>query len=282
MGVETYLREHGLSFELLADRLSLGPEDILFVTGPVVDGTGDSESVLEVVLLTDEAGFRSRAERFVPERRTQQRRRGFGILYERVGAVDLDVEVHLTSTVERLLSALAALNPWSSADVVESFDSLGGAPRDAAVELLHRLRIGQPVWGAAAFEALRSRLDARRFAVWNVHHALIRAKEAMADTRRSLRHDDTENACLKLSVLYDALGDAVLFARGESIDRWVWRLPKLRALGPSAFLRRYLDVRLMRRSPGELPGTFVERQLDAAADFVERLCGEASITTLVS
>ena len=67
------------------------------------------------------------------------------------------------------------------------------------------------------------------------------------------------------------VGDAVLFARGQGSDRWRWRLPKLRALGPSPFLERYLDVMLVRRGPSEPLCAFVARQLDAAQGVAETL-----------
>jgi len=276
MGVETYLEGRGLSFELLSDRLKLDEDDVLFVTGSRVEGVGDTESDLDIYLLTTEEGLQKRADRFAPERCQQQPRR-FGILYERIGNLELDIEVHLRRTFDDLLDALQAIDPWDGGDILESYDSLGSVERDAAVELLHRLRTGHPAGNIAAFEKLRGRLDDRKFAVWNVHHALIRSRDAIAGTRRSLRRNDTENAYLRLSALYDALGDAHLFSRNQRVDRWKWRLPKLRALGKSPFLEHYLDVRLMRYDEHESLGQFVERQLEAGRGLAEALRREVGI-----
>lgn len=277
MGVETFLEGRGLSFELLSSRLELDGDDVLFVTGTLVDETGGAESELDVHLLTTEQGLRKRAARFAPELRKPHMTRRVGTLYERIGHIELDIEVHLRGTFEALLDALDTLDPWNRADVVDSFESLGGFDRDAAVELLHRLRVGHAAGNAAAFAKLRARLDDRKLAVWNVHHALIRSAEAMAGTRASLRQSDSENAYLKLSALYDALGDAYLFSRGQSIDRWKWRLPRLRALGKSPFLEHYRDVRLMRHGDHETLAEFVERQLEAARLLSEQLRSEVGI-----
>src|SRR5689334_1854884 len=108
MGVEAYLREHNLSFELLFERLKRDDQDIVFVTGSIADGTGDSESDLDIYVLTDARGFHARADQFSPERRTMQRRRRVGIMYDHVGGADLDIEVHLRGSFDDLLDALSA------------------------------------------------------------------------------------------------------------------------------------------------------------------------------
>jgi predicted nucleotidyltransferase len=277
MGVEAYLREHNLSFELLFERLARDSRDVVFVTGSIAEGTGDSESDLDVYVLTDEHGFQLRADQFLPGRRTVRQHRRVGVIYEQIGLSDLDIEVHLRTTFDQVLGALQRLNPWDSTDIIESFDSLGGFEHDAAVEMLHRLRIGKPCGNASDFEELRLLLDDRKFIVWNVHRAILRSSGAMENARRSLRREDAENAYLKVSVLYDILGDAFLFARGESIDRWKWRLPKLRTIGCSAFLEHYLDVKLLRRGQGESLRAFVIRQLEAAEALVQKLGREIDI-----
>jgi hypothetical protein len=228
------------------------------------------------VLLTDERGFRRRAESFAPESRARGERRRLGVIYLHLAGVDVDVavEVHLRSTYEELLLALDVLDPWSPEAI--GLETLGGLPRDAAVELLFQLGAGRAVTEHDAFEAMRASLDLRKLAAWNIHHALMRSREAIASATQSLRRSDAENAYLKLSAAYDALGDAVLFARGEGADRWRWRLPRLRALGPSPFLERYLDVMLVRRGPSEPLCAFVERQLDAAQTVCERMRDDAN------
>lgn len=276
MGVIDCLEKHGLSVEQLEEALSLEEHEILFFTTSPAQTTSGSDSDLDMVLLTDERGFRRRAESFAPERRARGQRRRAGVICERVGGADIDVEVHLRSTYEELLSALEALDPWGCDEPIEGLDCLGSLPRDTAVELLFELGAGRAVTNGEAFEELRSRLDLRKLAAWNIHHALLRCRDAIIDAEQSLRRSDPENAYLKLSAAYDALGDAVLFARGQGSDRWRWRLPKLRALGPSPFLERYLDVMLVRRGPSEPLCAFVARQLDAAQGVAETLRHDTS------
>jgi hypothetical protein len=275
MGDLGYLEHRGLEAARLEEALCLEEHEILFFTGPPDDNTVDGEPDLDLILLTDERGFRRRAESFAPERRARGQRRRAGVIYEHVAGVDIDVEVHLLSTYEELLEALSALEPWTSTDDADGFDALGSLPREAAVELLFQLGTGRAATNEGAFEELRARLDLRKLSAWNIQHALHRSRSAIADAEQSLRRSDVENAYLKLSAAYDALGDAMLFARGEGADRWRWRLPRLRALGPSSFLDRYLDVMLLRRGPSEPLCAFVARQLDAAQGVAESLRHEA-------
>ena len=95
-----------------------------------------------------------------------------------------------------------------------------------------------------AYAALRARFDEQTFLDWNVLFSLMECEDYTKGTRRSLREGDPQSACLKLRYFYDSLVDGALFSAGESLDRWKWRLPKLRRLGDAALLDDYLSVQL--------------------------------------
>src|SRR5690349_5500842 len=114
MGVEGYLVERCLSIEALSEALCLEEHEILFCTGPSEDTATDGESDLGMILVTDVAGFRRRAESFAPDSRARRERKRVGVIYAQVAGVDVDIEVHLRSTYEDLLLALEALDPWSA------------------------------------------------------------------------------------------------------------------------------------------------------------------------
>ena len=272
---EPYLEESCLSPELLARGLSLREGDVLLLAGPGRDTGSPAESAVEMILLTDEEGFAEKARRLAPGRRGRQVFGKCGTLIQRVGTADLEVHVLLRASLEVFLESLHAEDPWGGEEGAAGLG--GGVDPDLAVELLHRLRKARPLVNGEAFEAMRGRLCPKRLAAWGVNQALFRTGDAMAGTLSSLEQNDVENAYLKLADLYDALGDAVLYSKGQSADRWKWRLPKLRAFGPTPFVDRYLDVKLPRRPPSEPLGAFVERHLSAANDVVERLRREARI-----
>lgn len=274
MGVLDYLDELGVSVDLLSETLALEEHEILFLTGPP-GGFAEVDPGLEMVLLTDPRGFERRTTTFSPERRARGRRRRVGVIDVHAAGLDVHVEVQLRSTYEELLGALERLDPRAEAEPSPAGGALAGLPRETAVELLRELGAARAVTGGAALDELRARLDLPKLAAWNVHHALLRSREAITSAEQSLRSSDAENAYLKLSAAYDALGDAVLAARGEDAERWRQRLPRLCALGPSPFLDRYLDVMLVRRGPSEPLGAFVARQIDEAQTVFRSLKSDA-------
>jgi hypothetical protein len=66
------------------------------------------------------------------------------------------------------------------------------------------------------------------------------------------------------------LADAMIFLSGDSLDRWKWRLLKLRRLADSNFLALYLDVQLLRKGSASLAG-FVENHLASGIKWREAL-----------
>jgi len=118
---------------------------------------------------------------------------------------------------------------------------------------------------------LRSCLDDRKYFQWNVHHCLVQVTDAQKGTRRSLEEGDIENAYLKLTRLYDSLADAYLFSRGQSLDRWKWRLPKLRAAGRPDLLQQYLNVQLLIGVGSEELRGFVEKYLASSFTVADEI-----------
>ena len=170
-------------------------------------------------------------------------------------------------TADRL-RAKAALQKAVALDpeqIQATFASLGKYDRLEALELLHRLRIAKPFANEESFRAFRSLFHDDQFFRWNTHTCLIQVGEAQKEIKRSLNNEDYESAYLKLCRLYDVLIDAFLFSIGQSLDRWKWRLPKLRAAGRPDLLARYLDVQIPRVNGSEELRRFVDDQLAASS-----------------
>jgi hypothetical protein len=272
-----YATSRGFDLRQLTDNLELDSSDIAYVTGSILDGTGDSQSDLDVYVLTSEASFERRKTAFAAERSYQQTRRDFGIIYLPVGGIETDVEYHRVQKFLDLFEALEAFDPMDPGQINKTFDSLGRFERLEALELLHRFRIAEPFANEQNFLALREKFDERKFFLWNTNHCLVQVADMQKEVFRSLTSEDHESAYLKLTRLFDALIDAFLFSSRQSLDRWKWRLPKLRALGPPALLDQYLDVQLNRgRPPQELRQT-VENGLAAVPPIVVEIKSRAKL-----
>jgi predicted nucleotidyltransferase len=269
--LDDYAANRGFSFRELADRLGLESLDVAYVTGSILDGLGDSQSDLDIYILTSEAGFERRSGTFASERKRQQQRRRFGIIYIPIGDVEIDVECHPIQKFSDLFAALDAVDLTDPEEIDQSFDSLGRHDRLEALELLHRFRIARPFANEESFQALRSLFNDRKFFLWNTHNCLIQVSDAQKEVRRSLKNGDYESAYLKLCRLYDVLIDAYLFSNGQSLDRWKWRLPKLRAAGHPDLLERYLDVHMLRTAELRDLRRVVEEQLAASGSIRDEI-----------
>lgn len=233
-----------LDVEAVVQAIGLRPGDVAYVAGSLVDGLGGADADLDIFVLTDRAGLEARRASFDTERLVQQSRHDFGIAYIQARKTELDVEFHPVEKFDALFQALDEMRPVTRRKLWESFRSLGPYERPYALELLHRLRCSWPLGSNAAYAALRARFDEQTFLDWNALFSLMECEDFTKGTRRSLRDGDLQSACLKLRYFYDSLVDSALFTAGESLDRWKWRLPKLRRLGDAALLEDYLLVQL--------------------------------------
>lgn len=269
-----YLSAHSLSLAAISRALEFSDGEIAFVTGSVIDGVGDSQSDLDIYILTSREDFERRSVHFHHERQNQQERQEFGIIYCDVNGREFDVECHLAEKFHELLRQLACLDPLDRDCLWRNFRGLGRFERTEATELLHRLRIGVPIWNETRYEELRRAFDEQKYLAWHAHVHLIEAEDYLKGVTRSLRENDSENAYIKILRLFDSLADAKLFLCGESLDRWKWRLPKLRKLADDAFLQLYLDVQIGRSDPAgphARVGSLLERAREIHREFYEQL-----------
>jgi predicted nucleotidyltransferase len=277
LSLDEYASARGFTFPELAARLELESSDVAYVTGSILDGMGDSQSDLDLYVLTSEEGFARRRDSFADERKNQQLRRDFGIIYITAGDAEIDVECHRLQKLLELFDALDAIDPSDFDQLNKSFESLGRFERLEALELLHRCRIAKPFANEDNFSALMSRFNARKFFLWNAYHCLVQVGDIQKETKRSVKNGDYESAYLKLTRLFDVLIDAYLFSSGQSLDRWKWRLPKLRAAGRPDLLEAYLNVQLVRTEHPHDLRQFVERNLAASASIAEEIQARAKL-----
>ena len=250
--IEHLLGARASSRAALEAALELGPGEVAWASGSIIEGLGDAGSNIDLFVLTDEAGLGRRRRLFAPHRALQQARRNFGIIYLQSGEMPCDIEVHPTHTFTTLLAEIAGLRLDDPEAMRRSEKSLGALDATFAHELLHRLHIGVPLGDEQAFAQLAERLDVRKYLAWRVHCIDVDLVDLDDGIARNLAAGDPENALFKLREAYHRLADRLICLAGESLDRPKWRLPKLRRIGRPDFLREYLAVQLDGVSRGEL------------------------------
>jgi hypothetical protein len=258
------LDRYGVTEAQMTAALDLQDGDVAYLSGSVADGLGTSGADLDVYVLATRASLAARRHAFATERAVQQRQQDFGIVYLSIGHTELDIEWHPLDKIIQLFDALDAMQPVSREGLWSSFRWLGNFERSHALEVLHRLRVSVPIADVAVYERLRKRFPETTFLQWNQLFNLMECEDFAKGTRRSLREDDPESALLKLRRYYDSLADAALFGAGESLDRWKWRLPKLRRLAQPDLLADYLSVQFNASARSGLPG-FVNELLERGA-----------------
>lgn len=251
------LKSKGLSEESLLSLLNLGVSDVIYLSGSVVEGLGDGESDIDIFVLTSTNNIESRKNEFSTERLVQQHYYNFGIKYININGIELDVEFHPIEKFERLFSSLNALAPITRKSMWECFRFLGEYQRDQALELLHRFHIGIPIGDLSNFSSLKGRFDENLFFQWNVSYCVMECEDYTKGIKRSVRENDLQSALLKLRYFYDSLVDATLFDNGISLDRWKWRLPKLRKIDDEELLNDYLSVQFLKTDDISNLGNFV-------------------------
>jgi hypothetical protein len=250
--VDDHLARRGTTAGAIRAALELAEHEVAYLTGSITDGVGDAQSDLDVYILADSTSLACRAARFDSERQGQQARQGFGIIYFELNGESFDAECHLKEKFLELFGELQRIDPLDPDCLHRTFRSLGRFDRPEAVELLHRFRTGVAFHNGDEFNRMRAAFEERKFLLWNAHFHLLEAEDFLKGVRRSLLQEDAQSAYLKLVRLYDSLADARLFLAGESLDRWKWRLPKLRKVGDPKFLDLYLRVQLARSEGGPL------------------------------
>lgn len=238
----SFLQHRNITSLDIARELDLREGEIAFFGGSVTDGLGDDQSDMDIFVLTDADGFRRRAARFSSERRAQQDRLEFGIVYFRVGNTEFDAEIHLRKKYFEIFESFSGLDPRNRQSVEETFASIGKYSREEVNSMLHRLRTGAAISNSVEFQRFIDGFNDEKFLVWSIHVNLIEAIDYIKGTSRSLRGDDKLNALLKLRRGFDSIVDAAIYAGGESIDRWKWRLPKLRRISNPLLLEAYEEV----------------------------------------
>ncbi|MDD0969010.1 MULTISPECIES: hypothetical protein [Pseudomonas] len=262
------------AIEQLSKVLALAPDDIGYASGSLFDGLGDEDSDFDIYVLTTADSLQRRAADFDSERKNDQHNYKFGIQYIEVEGVSFDVEFHAKENLLKLFDSLDRLKPISRQSLHENYRSLGDVPRDKAVEILHRFRIGKPFFNESGFASVKARFDEDAFFSWNALFHLMESEDFVKGTKRSLKAEDPESAYLKLCYFLNSLADAQIFLGRASCDRWKWRLPKLRTMNVPQFLAFYLSVQIPQDVSAENLKVFVEKKLLQGVSVAKDMNGE--------
>lgn len=226
-------------------------EDIVYLTGSIVEGFGNSSSDLDFYVIT-RAPLHNRPQ----------------IVIENLESLRLDIEYWEYDRVLRLAEKIDRMelnNPDKMPDLLS----------DAEADFCHRLKIAVPAQNGIGFEELRNHFDFKKFNE-GMTIRYIRLYEGWAeDALGALESRDEGTACFVARRCLEAAMDAYLASRGETYARDKWRFRKMeRQLEPG----HEWTAKFWRLS---LPGIEVRQNLGAYVEeclfFANQLIMEAQV-----
>lgn len=130
------------------------------------------------------------------------------------------------------------LELWTPAQiqqVIERCASAGNHQQDLSageVDLLYRVLVGIPMWGASTLDELKLQVRAAGYQQSMVRRAMYSADTYLEDAAGALAHGDAATAVLAARFGWERAVDAVLLQHGEFAPSFKWRARKLQRAKP--------------------------------------------------
>jgi len=218
MDLATYLRHHGGDEGQLLTALAAvappGEDDIVYLSGSLIEGMGNHRSDLDVYCLLADPSAR-------PAEAT------FGdVAIRLIEGLAVDIEMPPLAKVRDLMNRLAGFPSHTARDGRVSATAFS----PGEIKLLHNLGVGRPLRGRERFEALRATLDPRALSRIGFDYASAYLDLLHADILGMIEVEQFEGARHLLRAYRMHLAGALLAACGETNPAEKWRSLKLRTL----------------------------------------------------
>jgi len=210
---DALLSELEISRTQLLEPEKLASDDLVFISGSLVEGLGNRSSDIDVFVIgkEPEGDHYTRIENALVGTRFHEQR-------------TIDYEYWREPDLERLSAQVAALKVGED----------GAWFHVKELEFMHRLRIGLPLAGEARFRRWRSSFDFTRLAAGLMQRAITIVDDALSDLCGMLDDGDLDVGLLRTRDLLDACCDAYLHARGETNTKSKWRARLLARMNKDA------------------------------------------------
>jgi len=219
MGFDEFCSYHHIdlkdAYAALASYTELQPGEVLYLSGSLAEGLGNTKSDLDAFLITDRT---------------------------------LDLPTHGTIIIVPFEACIIDLELWSTSKAANAITLLQACPhaeeRDPRLSLrfrhgdlafLHRLLVGYPLTENHAFRSLQSRVDSRAVSriIFDQSSAVIAG--LVTDIAGLLQAADHDAAAVLAQRLLGFILDAVLAVQGNTNPSQKWRFQKLRHLEAEGF-----------------------------------------------
>lgn len=208
--MEQFLREYNLSRETVLQYVDEKAE-AAFLTGSLVEGFGNVLSDVDILAIV---GNKTEYSMPSPSFKNKVKRR-----------VDLEVWEH--TDVDGAIANLGKM------DV--SGEGFPGIMKEKELDLLHRLRIGIPLYNPEAACAVQARIDTEKLSKYLTIYFQAHFRRMLEDAMGALQSEDFDTAFFNARSTFEYALDAYLAFCGETNIRAKWRTKKLLKHAPSLF-----------------------------------------------
>ncbi len=208
--LEQFLREQNLSRETVLQYVDEKAE-AAFLTGSLVEGFGNVLSDLDILVIV---GKKSDCTMSSPSSGAPVKRR-----------VDLEVWEH--TEVDDAILNLGKMNV--------SGEGFPGVMKEKELDLLHRLRIGIPLYNPEAACTIQARIDTDKLCTYLAIYFQAHFRRMLEDAMGALQSEDFDTAFFNARSTLEYALDAYLAFCGETNIRAKWRTKKLLKHAPSLF-----------------------------------------------
>jgi len=212
MLLDTYLSFHGTNLseltKLVQEQLSPQPRELIYLTGSLVEGSGNFRSDIDIYLISD----RDFSERFTCA----------SVIIIPFATCPVDVEVLSFARVNELIDRLQKFPSGEERD-----------PREALafslpeIKFLHNLLIAKPLFSEKAFLDLVGGVDKRNLSRIIFDRSTVGVSSVYIDILGLIEDADYLSARYLLNQLLGYLGSAFLAALGNTNPAEKWMVRKL-------------------------------------------------------
>ena len=219
--VKSILDHFQVSDAQIIEQIGPEPEETIFLSGSLVDGLGNNRSDLDIFLLfnANATGVLSYDRNYISSGRR------------------FDVSYISESLLQKVICTLESLEP---ANPSYYFPRVlhESVPNYETITMLHRLRVGIPIYNAKRFSALCASIPWERYFIWNYRIKLNEFDGFSEDVMGAIESGDLISARSIVGLQLDLLLELLLSARRISYDRAKWVVKKVSLLSETDSLAR--------------------------------------------
>lgn len=236
----------------LLELVDAKPNDVVYVSGSLVEGFGNLGSDLDVYVISEKVTID-----------TPYFEHGIPVQVKQFACRRVDVEYWTFAQVEQLATRLDQLSFGSETEVATYL-------KINEEDFVHRLKIGMPVTDRDVFQSIRDRFNYVAFRHSQVNRYLAKYSNMLEDAIGALESEDWESSFWMSRSAWEFALQAYLAFHGETHINPKWMSRKVVRLGDSTLFEKYKKFQRPQIQTEQDIADYVESCLEFANDLARQ------------